>query len=281
MINPDQMFQGNIVFTVPHMDDGVLACGGTIARLTKKKRLHIIYATDGTASPEPVLPWIDSVSEDLGNVRIREAKAAMGSLGVPEGNIQFLGFPDGRLKRHLGKLTKKIEQLLETVNPDHIFVPFRFDGHSDHLALNRAVTELRRENAFKFHQYEYFVYYRYRLLPEKDIRKYIKPQYLIEVNLAQVSEKKRAALDYFKSQTTKYFHWQTRPNLAAWLLNKYSKRPEIFLQYDCKAPGTAVFKNSAGYIRLAHRLEPFIKKKKDFLVAVLQRGWAAMSRNAN
>ena len=280
-VDPTHVFKGKLVFTVPHMDDGVLACGGTIAMLPNKEHVHIIYATDGMASPAPVLPWRDSVSEELGKARINEARDAMGSLGVSEENIHFLGFPDGRLKKHLEKLSRRLSQLFEQIGPSHVFVPFRYDQHSDHLALNHTVTDLLKGDSNKTQQNEYFVYYRYRFLSEKDVRRYIYSQYLAEVDITDVSDRKRAALSFFKSQTTKYYAWQTRPNLSRWLLDEVSQKPEIFLRYDSSLPGTTIFKNSAVWIRLTHILEPIIKKKKDQVVALFQRGLALNDRKAN
>jgi LmbE family N-acetylglucosaminyl deacetylase len=273
-VDPSQVFKGNTVFTVPHMDDGVLACGGTIAKLSNKEQVYIIYATDGMASPAPVLPWRDSVSEELGKARINEARGAMGSLGISKENIHFLGFPDGRLKKHSEELNRRLSQLFEQIRPAHVFVPFRYDQHTDHLALNHAVTDLLKGNSFKAQKNEYFVYYRYRLLPQRDLRKYIIPKYLRVVDIKDVSDRKRAALDYFKSQTTSYYAWQTRPNLSSWLLDEVSQSPEYFVYYDESLPGTAVFKNSAVWIQFVHKLEPFVKKRKDQTEALLRRGMA-------
>jgi LmbE family N-acetylglucosaminyl deacetylase len=253
------------------MDDGVLACGGTIAMLQNKEQIHIIYATDGMASPAPALPWHGSVSEELGKARINEAKNAMGVLGVPEENIHFLGFPDGRLKNYFKDLNKSLIKLFEQLGPKHIFVPFRYDQHTDHLALNHAVTDLLEKKEFMAQQHEYFVYYRYRFLPQRDLRKYIIPKYLYAIDIKEVSERKRGALDCFKSQTTAYFAWQTRPNLSSWLLDEVSQTPEVFFRCDFLLPNAAIFKNSATWIRLAHILEPIIKKKKDQFLAIFQR----------
>ena len=58
VIEPDEVFRGVILITVPHMDDEALACGGAIARLSDKGRVHLVYATDGTQAPEPIVPWL-------------------------------------------------------------------------------------------------------------------------------------------------------------------------------------------------------------------------------
>jgi LmbE family N-acetylglucosaminyl deacetylase len=280
-IDPAQVFKGKIVIMAPHMDDGVLACGGTVAKLPNRDRIHILYATDGMASPAPVIPWRDAVSEELGAVRINEARTAMGSLGVPEKNIYFLNFPDGRLKGQSQKLKDEVRQLLKQIKPAHIFTPFRYDCHADHLTLHRAVTALLPSCTFETECYEYFVYYRYRLLPQKDVRKYIDPLNLHEIDITDVSNQKRKALDCFKSQTTIYYSWQARPNLSSGLLDEVSQSPEVFLRHDPSLPGPAVFRSHSGWIRLIHTIEPFMKKRKDQALALLQRWIAGNERTAN
>jgi LmbE family N-acetylglucosaminyl deacetylase len=272
LVDPTELLQGVIVIAAPHMDDGVLACGGTVAKLPQKKRIHVIYATDGKGSPAPVLPWRDSTSPDLGAVRIREARAAMGSLGVPEENIHFLGLPDGRLKSHMKALSHLLTDLIVQIGPTHILMPFRYDFHADHLALNHVITDTRQQDVFQAELTEYFVYYRWQLLPAGDVRKYIQPQCLLEVNTEDASSQKRAALDCFKSQTTRLYAWQLRPNLPPQLLDEVSRTPELFLRYAPSLPGAAVFTRSVTWIRLVHRLEPFLKKRKDQVVALWARG---------
>ena len=281
LINPAEIFKGNIIFFVPHMDDGVLACGGTIAKLPHKDQIHIVYATDGMASPAPVLPWRDSVSEDLGVARTNESLTAMGSLGISKENIHFLNFADGRLKRHSKQFKDNVSQLLVQIRPVHVFVPFRYDCHPDHLALHRVVTKLLPTRAIDPKCHEYFVYYRFRLLPRRDVRQHIHPLYLREVDITNVSDRKRKALDCFTSQTTIYYTWQTRPNLSPRLLDQVSRSTEVFLNYDPSLPGPAVFKNCAFWIRFIHTLEPLLKKRKDQALALLRRGITRNDRIAN
>lgn len=271
-VDLNEIFEGIILIMAPHMDDEVLACGGTIAQLPQKERLHIIYATDGMGSPAPILPWLDSISPDLGAVRMEEARTAMAYLGVPATNIHFLALPDGRLKNYQRALRSLLGELIGQLEPAHILMPFRYDCHADHLALNHVLTIARRHDLFQAELTEYFVYYRWRLLPEGDIRNYIRPQYLIGINIEAVSAQKRTALDCFKSQTMKFYPWQTRPNLSSQLLDEVAQTPELFLRYNPSLPGAAVFSRAAPWIRVAHRLEPFMKRKKDQAIALWQRG---------
>ena len=269
--DPAREFQGVIVVAVPHMDDEVLACGGTIARLPHKDRIHLIYATDGSRSPAPVLPALDAAGPQLGLMRMQESRAALDLLGVPSCNLHFLGFPEARLRDWRDEFSRALLELVRKINPDHILAPFRYDRHPDHLVVNRATTESLRSGAVKARLSEYFVYHRWRLLPGGDIRKYVDSRHLVRIDIKNESAIKRQALNCFKSQTTKLYAWQDRPILSEKLLDEECQNPELFVKYDPAVPGTGVFTNAHGWIRFVHLIETPLKKKKEACRALLYR----------
>jgi LmbE family N-acetylglucosaminyl deacetylase len=271
LADPIEMFQGTILIVAPHMDDEALACGGMIAKLRHKEQIHIIYATDGMRSPSPIFPGRDSISPDLGDVRIQESKSAMGLLGVPEKNLHFLRLPEAQIKKHKPALEKMLMEISIEIKPDFIFIPFRYDRHPDHLAINEVFTNVLNQATLKAQIIEYFVYYRWKLLPLRDIRKYIKSSFLIEMIIDDVAAEKRKALDCFTSQTTIFYPWQTRPILTSTLLDEECQNPEYFLLHDPSFPGAAVFTKSIPWIRVAHRVEPFLQKWKYLTGAYLKR----------
>jgi LmbE family N-acetylglucosaminyl deacetylase len=266
-----QLFSGIIVIVAPHMDDEALACGGLIAKLPDKNRIHIIYATDGMKSPAPIIPGRDEISPDLGKVRMNESTQAMKLLGVPEQNLHFLCLPEAQLREIRAALQKALREKLKKLAPQHILVPFRYDRHLDHLAVNHIVVSAIEQGIVKAQLIEYFVYYRWRLLPKGDIRKYIKPQFLFTLDISDVAKQKRDSLDCFASQTTIYYPWQTRPILTPVLLDEECQNPEYFLISNASLSGTAVFSNSVPWIRLAHRLEPILLRWKYLTLSMLKR----------
>lgn len=251
------------------MDDEALACGGLIAKLPDKQRVHVIYATDGMKSPAPIMPG-DAISPELGKVRMQESVEAMKILGVPEQNLHFLSLAEAELKDHLPALQKLLGDKLKQLVPQHIFIPFRYDRHIDHLAVNHVVVSLLAQGVIQSQLIEYFVYYRWRLLPKHDIRKYIRPQYLFTLDISDVAILKRQSLDCFVSQTTIYYPWQIRPILTSKLLNEECANPEYFL-VNASFAGTAVFSNLILWIRLAHRLEPILLRWKYLALSMLKR----------
>jgi hypothetical protein len=159
------------------------------------------------------------------------------------------------------------------IRPDHVFVPFRFDRHPDHLAVHRAIESIFEEGLIPARPIEYFVYYRWRLMPKGDIRKYIKPQMLYRLDTADAASQKREALDCYTSQTTIYYPWQTRPILTPMLLDEECQNPEFFLIPGSSRSATSVFTGAVGWIRLAHRLEPFLQRWKYYISATIKRGF--------
>jgi LmbE family N-acetylglucosaminyl deacetylase len=270
MAQPAALFPGSLVLAAPHMDDCVLASGGTLAQLPDPAQVHVIYATDGGASPAPIWPRRDSGRTELCRVRMAEARAALASLGIPPGNVHFLGFPDGRLGQHRAAMLAALVEKVRHIDPDHLLIPFRYDRHADHIALNHVVMAARARGLIRAELTEYFVYYRWRLLPKADVRCYVQPELLDAVPIDGVAARKRSALDCFTSQTTRYYAWQTRPNLTAQLLDEVSRAPEVFLRYDPAFPGASIFTHGAAWLRLAHTLEPHVKRRKDQMVAVLK-----------
>jgi LmbE family N-acetylglucosaminyl deacetylase len=264
-------FAGSGLVLAPHFDDEVLACGGTLALLPQKAQWHVAYATDGRRSPEPTFPWWDKVDVDLAVVRRDESQAAMACLGIPAANLHFLDLPEGRLAGREAELDRALRSLLGKLQPDHVLVPFRYDRHRDHLALNRVMMRLLDSGFYSRPLTEYFVYYRSRLLPAGDVRRYIRPALLQTIEITSVTARKRAALECFQSQTTRFFEWQMRPNLTAELLDGVSAEPECFLRYEPARPSSAIFSHAVPWIRAAHWLEPILKKRKDRIMAYWRR----------
>jgi LmbE family N-acetylglucosaminyl deacetylase len=275
---PNSYFTDRVLIAAPHMDDAVLACGGTIAQLADKERISVVYATDGSRSPVPMFPWQGPVSPDLTAIREQEARAALGILGVSDDNVHFLGLPDGRLRAHVPELSLSLAELIGQMRPEHILVPFRYDRHPDHLALHRSMTQALADTEKRVSLTEYFVYYRWQLISGKDVRKHIQPDHLVAIDIQQYASAKRHALMAYRSQTTRFFDWQDRPILPNSRLEETASGPELFLRYRPDCPGADVFAGSRLWIRLIHRVEPALKSGKDYTLALWKALLSADSR---
>ena len=165
-----------VLIIAPHPDDETLGTGGIIQKALKAGGdIHVLYLTNGEHN-EPAFVVYEKrlvVRQtgfiSMGELRQKEAIAAMKFLGVPEGNLVFLGYPDyGMLtiflrywqdtrpfKDMLTRVSKvpykkaltpnapyngesvlrDIETVLENYKPTKIFVSNPADTNRDHRAL--------------------------------------------------------------------------------------------------------------------------------------------------
>jgi LmbE family N-acetylglucosaminyl deacetylase len=269
-INPGEAFPGTVVVAAPHMDDEILACGGTLARLPDKERIHVAFATDGSRSPVPTFPWQGRPAPDLPAIRRDEAVAALGVLGIGRERVDFWDLPDGALVRQARELRERLATLIDQVRPDSVFTPFRYDRHPDHVALHHATLWAAHRASPPVAVVEYFVYYRWALIAGGDVRRYLKPGLLIEIDSSAVSERKHDALTHYRSQTTRFYPWQDRPILPPERVVEVCRAPEYFLRYDAGCPGSRVFERSRHWLRLVHAIEPGLKRRKEEVRALLR-----------
>ena len=273
LIEPADFLHGPVAVLAPHMDDEVLGCGATLSAVAARSPVHVIYLTDGARSPAPPAPWIGRSSSKLAAIRAEEARRAMQVLGIPAQNLHFLDLPDGRLARRGTELRTALAGVIREIRPRSLLVPFRFDRHPDHLAANRAAVETVADQVEDdLRIVEYFVYYRSRLLSERDLRRYIRSDELVVVNTDLQSERKRSALKCYRSQTTAFFEWQHRPILAAALVDEVCSSPEAFVIYSSSLKGGEIFDRSAAWIRLAQVIEPRLKRTKDWAIGMVKSG---------
>lgn len=116
----------NVLVIAPHPDDEVLGCGGVMKKLADAG--HAVHAAIVTKGWAPLFP--DAQVEQVRN----EARAAARVLGACE--LHFLDLPVTRLA-HLPEheLNAAIEKLVDGVDPDWVFLPFRSDLHEDHKQI--------------------------------------------------------------------------------------------------------------------------------------------------
>ncbi|MDD2236102.1 MAG: PIG-L family deacetylase [Kiritimatiellae bacterium] len=260
----DKCFQGTLLLLAPHFDDEVLGCGGLLALLPNKQRIHILFATAGDSLP--IATHHAETPKDIGENRKQESIAALNHLGIPSDQLHFLNLPEKRLTAEHELLTRELENVIQSLQPATLLLPFRFDQHPDHLALYSAGRSAAARHAPTATLLEYFVYVNYPLLPRKDIRLYCKPELLHKIDIRTVSAQKAAALNLFISQTTLFYPAQCRPVLSQTLIADYAAGPEYYLQcppdrHPCILP--------AGLLQLAQQLQPNLKRIKENLRAHL------------
>jgi LmbE family N-acetylglucosaminyl deacetylase len=261
--------EGPVLVIAPHMDDESLGCGLLMASHRRKEFLHLLFATDGSHSPEPTAGASDGVRYQLAQTREREARAAMAVLGVPPGNVAFLGLEDGTLANRREELRAALIDHVRRIGAGVVLVPFRYDRHPDHLAISHAIADARRDGALTASVIEYFVYSQWRLLPGGDVRAYLPAVDLRARFPTEATAKlKRRALECHRSQVSCFYEWQTRPILTRELLDRVCAEPEVYLLHDALRPGRLALARARHWVPVAHRLEPWLKRCKDRLT-----GW--------
>lgn len=132
---------GSTLVVAPHPDDETLGCGGAIALLSAfGYPVHVLVISDGTLSHPRSLKY---PAPRLRALRETETLEALTTLGIKKANVTFLRLPDGSIptleSADLQAAVKRCRLVLETLLPETIFLPWRFDPHPDHRATAQLI----------------------------------------------------------------------------------------------------------------------------------------------
>jgi LmbE family N-acetylglucosaminyl deacetylase len=129
---------GPVLVVAPHPDDEVLGPGATIARLASEGRdVFVVIVTRGGP------PLFEESFIQQGR---REAIQADEVLGVKE-TIFLEGFPAALLDTvPQSSLNAALEEVMEHVAPEAMFIPFHGDLHRDHRMVAEAALVAARPN---------------------------------------------------------------------------------------------------------------------------------------
>lgn len=123
-----------VLIVAPHMDDEVIACGGTLLILADQgAELHVVYASDSSTG-EPRAEAAAAISA----VRRREAERVREFMSFT--SATELPFRDGQLYKHEAALADSLAREIRRLEPDLIMCPFPGDAHSDHMSCASAVA---------------------------------------------------------------------------------------------------------------------------------------------
>jgi len=275
-LTPACLLSGRILIVAPHMDDEILGCGGSILMHKDKTQIYCTYATDGARSPAPLLPWTGSIDPDIKDIRRNEAYEVMREVGIPKQNLQFLDFPDGKLKQNLAALKFRLSEQISRIEPNIVLAPFRYDLHPDHVALTKCVRNIILTGPVDCTLLEYFVYFRWRLIESGDIRQMIAKSNLLTVDTRSVAERKSSIIRLYRSQTDVLSDWQQNPILTAQSISHRCGEPETFLRANLDRSQSSIFIKKKFRILVAHYIERIGKRPKDQILAFMK--WLTNSR---
>lgn len=115
----------------PHNDDGIIGIGGTLIQLLENGwKIMYIQMTDGGHGSN-IIPY-----PELSKIRIKESKKERKFLGIDK--FYNFNIEDGKLG-YLGKnqekeILRKMIDLMESYNPNVVFIPVKSESHIDHKA---------------------------------------------------------------------------------------------------------------------------------------------------
>jgi LmbE family N-acetylglucosaminyl deacetylase len=143
-----QRGQRVLVFS-PHPDDESIGIGGYITQsIENGANVEIVLVTNGD--------FHDNEQE-----RYAEFKKATQILGVPESNLVFLGFPDGKLDElDPTVLSLALQSQIEQFNPSIIIYPDVQDANPDHSTIGKAVQKILAADPQQITSYEYLVHFK-------------------------------------------------------------------------------------------------------------------------
>lgn len=120
-----------VTVVMPHFDDEVLQCGGSIMQaVAQGAEVEVLWLTDGRRG-------VSTVSEEeSARIRHQEATEAMARLGVTR--FAFLDAPETKL-RVRGPWTQVLRQRLQEFQPERIHTVWFGDNNLDHFEANRVL----------------------------------------------------------------------------------------------------------------------------------------------
>ena len=182
-----------ILIIVPHPDDEVLGCGGTIAK--HSKRGDEVYLCIVTKAYTP--DW----SEEFLKNRTKEIEKANKILGIEK--TYFLNYPTVKLDTIPQKeLNEAISKVVDEIKPDVAYIPHKGDLNKDHrLIFESSLVATRPVN----HKVKRIL--SYETLSETEWGQSIEPFIPnVYVDVSKTFEKKIEAMKAYESELKQYPH---------------------------------------------------------------------------
>jgi N-acetylglucosamine malate deacetylase 1 len=206
----------------PHPDDETLGCGGLIAlKCRQGVPVWVVLITNGEASH---LYDRTANKEALPQTRWKEAQQATKTLGVPADHLFCLNQPDGQLinlsELHQEALVQALVELIETYQPEELYVPHQLDVHTDHEMTYRLIkqAQARSSQTTTLWQYPVWMFWNRLLFWNLSLRDLA---YAHRMPIGEVLAAKGEAIAAYRSQ---------HPVLPRGFLQSCARSDEIFFE---------------------------------------------------
>ncbi len=220
-----------IVIFVPHPDDEIFSCAGSILKWMREgHEVHIVYVTDNRALitwgknhnqiiEKEAKDYINLSEEEIGKIGLEEARRVAKAFGFPDSNVHLFEFHDQDAMNQIDNGVKLSKDIIK--NADRIVMPSDNNNHPDHQATHtiakNAAIELNLVNA------EFYVYAIYNLLK-------VRMEMQKKVRTSEYRLKVYEIMKFYKTQLLfkdTRLGWQTLPR----------KRSERFGVFSLKDAG--------------------------------------------
>jgi N-acetylglucosamine malate deacetylase 1 len=121
----------NIILCIaPHPDDETLGCGGTLLKNNAGgANLHWLICTDMKKEDGYTADRIEKREKEIFEVARKYKFASVQRLGLSTTRVDQYG---------MNEIIKKISDIIRTIQPDTVYLPFKNDVHSDHRRIFEA-----------------------------------------------------------------------------------------------------------------------------------------------
>lgn len=127
-----------VLIIAPHMDDEVLGCAGTILKhKSHGDKVSVVFIAHRIYSHR--------FNKEKNDIEKNHALRAQLILGYDRSI--FLGLPDERLDASVQDVIVPLENTVDKLKPDIVYLPFRGDNHQDHRAVFDAARVVLRPSA--------------------------------------------------------------------------------------------------------------------------------------
>jgi LmbE family N-acetylglucosaminyl deacetylase len=197
---------GNIIIFSAHADDSAVGVMGTILKEIDKGNtvLEVIFSAGEMSHPH-------LKGEIVSRKRSNETLSVNKKIGM---ETLFLGLPDFNLGKSIDKKTKEdIKEIIESNNPEKIFVTSEHDLHKDHRAVFQTIMDALKyiESDCKVYTYEVW-----------NIFKENKPS--MYVDISDCFYKKVKYMKQYKSQWQSMYTLMLPVYVRAWIYGRKIKK---------------------------------------------------------
>lgn len=133
----------NVLILSPHYDDGILGCGGTIAKLAESSDVSLYYLVFAPRSPE--------YEHEILHAELLNAARYV---GIDETDIVYYNFKTREFPRNRQDILDKLYNLNKEKKFDMIFTPTRFDVHQDHQTVTNELLRVYKRLPTSIFGYE-------------------------------------------------------------------------------------------------------------------------------